>query len=81
MARKYFERRLGDSAVHEGRFAHVGTGVTQATDFLVPVFQEGFTSALSTTPTQPELMAEICMRPRKLGDVRRAATVSRPDIY
>ena len=82
------ERCFVESEIYEN-IVHVGAELPQADGFLLLLTQERFANAPDPIPTTPSLwasrqrhlsMKEIWMRQRNLGELRRLATASRPNI-
>ena len=85
----FSEKRYGESEVHVGSFVHVGMELAHEQDFSVTLTQADLTKNVELLPTSPELwagrknalsMEYIKLHQNKLGELRWAATVSRPDI-
>ena len=86
----FSEKRFRKLEVQEGSIVHVGMGLAQEKDSSATLIQADFARNLELLPTPPALWAGpeehssteyIKSRQCKLGELRRVATVSRPDIY
>ena len=87
--RTFPEPRFGQPEVQEKSSLHVGMVLAQEGDFSAALTQVDFSGNLKFFPTRPKLRAgrqgpypqdETRMRRRKLGQLRRMAAVSRPDV-
>ena len=79
---------VGATKVQESSSVHVGADLPQGCDFSVKLTPGEFMTDLNPLPVSPEVWAarqqplspgNIKLRQRMLGELRRLATVSRPD--
>ena len=88
-SRIFLEKSFGKLEVQEGSFVHVGMELAQEKDPSATSTRADFTKHMELLPTPPSLWARgkellsrdyVKLRQCKLGELRRVATVSRPDI-